>query len=77
MASDPARTLDPEYPNLPAEVVDAYRNAPDNVVAEVIDGELSTMPRPTPRHASAASIVDQSLSPAFRWGRGGPTLWAW
>jgi hypothetical protein len=75
VASDPARGIDPEYPNLPVEVVDAWRNAPENVVAEIIDGELSTMPRPAPRHASAASIVDQSLSPAFRWGRGGPGGW--
>ena len=75
MASDPARTLDPEYPNLRADVVDAWRNAPENVVAEIIDGELTTMPRPAPRHASAASVVDQSLSPAFRWGRGGPGGW--
>lgn len=75
MASDPARVIDPEYPNLPVEVVDAWRSAPENVVAEVIDGELSTLPRPAPRHASAASIVDQSLSPAFRWGRGGPGGW--
>ncbi len=52
MASDSEQTLDPEYPNLPAEVVDAWRNAPENVVAEIIDGELSTMPRPSPRHAS-------------------------
>lgn len=53
----------------------AYRDASENVVVEIIDGELSTMPRPAPRYASAASILDQSISPAFRWGRGGPGGW--
>lgn len=67
--------IDPEFPNLPMEVVEAYRGALENVVVEIIDGELSTMPRPAPRHASAASILDQSISPAFRWGRGGPGGW--
>ena len=75
MASDPARVIDPEYPNLPTKVVDAWRRAPENVVAEIIDGELSMLPRPAPRHASAASVVDQSLSPPFRWSRGGPGGW--
>lgn len=75
VASDPARSLDPEYPNLAAEVVDAYRRAPENVVAEVIDGELSTMPRPAPRHASAAEGLSEELGPPFRRGRGGPGGW--
>ncbi len=75
MPSDPARVLDPEYPKLRPEVLEGYRNAPENVVVEIIDGELSTMPRPAPEHLSAASIFDQVLSPPFRWGRGGPGGW--
>jgi len=45
---------DPEFPGVSPEVVEAYRNAPDNMVAEILDGQLSLMPRPRPRHARAA-----------------------
>lgn len=41
--------MDPEYLNLPVETVDVWRRAPENVVAEIIDGELSTRPGPAPR----------------------------
>ncbi|MBK8696410.1 MAG: hypothetical protein IPN17_30115, partial [Deltaproteobacteria bacterium] len=45
MSGDAARTLDPELPNLDPAVVEGYRNAPEAVVAEIIDGQLSLMPR--------------------------------
>ena len=53
--SQPPPPPDPRFPNLRADVVAGYLNAPDTMVAEVIDGELSVMPRPRPRHTHAAS----------------------
>jgi Uma2 family endonuclease len=61
--SIPASPLDPEFPNLRPDVVEAYRNAPPNVVVEVIDGELFTMPRPRPRHARATTRLAGRLAP--------------
>ncbi len=42
-------------------MLDAYQRAPSHLVAEVIDGELSLMPRPRPRHASAATKLIGAL----------------
>ena len=38
-------------------------NAPPHVVAEVIDGVLSTHPRPASLHAQAATILGEELGP--------------
>lgn len=59
----PAAThpLDPAFPGVALEVVAAYRAAPDNVVAEILDGQLSLMPRPRPRHAKAATRLAGAL----------------
>jgi len=62
MSGDAARSLDPRYPHLDRAVVQAYRDAPETMVAEIIDGELSLLPRPRPRHARAAT----RLSAEFR-----------
>jgi len=51
------------------------RKVPDHVVAEIIDGELHTSPRPAPRHALAASELGGQLGPPFSRGRGGPGGW--
>ena len=48
---------------------------PDHLVAELIDGELWTSPRPAPRHAVASSRLGYVLGPAFDRGRGGPGGW--
>ncbi len=48
---------------------------PDHLVAEIIDGELHTSPRPAPRHALAASELGGELGPPFSRGRGGPGGW--
>ena len=50
---------------------------PDHLVAEIIDGELVTSPRPALPHARAASIIGQDLAPFDgRPGRpGGPGGW--
>jgi Uma2 family endonuclease len=70
-----ALALDHRFPNLRPEVVEGYLNAPEHLVAEVLDGELFVMPRPRVRHASAASVLGEELGPPFRRGRGGPGGW--
>ncbi len=49
--------------------------APDHLVAEIIDGELSLHPRPAGRHAAVASALGEELGPPFKRGRGGPGGW--
>ncbi len=48
---------------------------PDNLVAEIVDGELHASPRPAPRHAVAYARVTGLLGSAFDSGRGGPGGW--
>jgi Uma2 family endonuclease len=48
---------------------------PENVVGEIIDGELVVSPRPAPRHARAATRLITVLGPPFDVGRGGPGGW--
>ena len=48
---------------------------PDHLVAEIIDGELITSPRPATRQIAAASALGDELGPPFRRGRGGPGGW--
>jgi Uma2 family endonuclease len=69
MSGDAAHALDPEFPDLAPDVVEAYRSAPETMVAEIIDGELSLLPRPRPRHAHGATRLAGRLS-AFGDPRG-------
>lgn len=48
---------------------------PENVVGELIAGELHVQPRPAYRHATAASGLGMLLGPPFHYGRGGPGGW--
>jgi Uma2 family endonuclease len=48
---------------------------PDHLVAEILDGELHTTPRPAPRHAHTSSVLGGELSAPFHIGRGGPGGW--
>jgi Uma2 family endonuclease len=48
---------------------------PDNLVAEIIDGELHASPRPAPPHARAGSSLGFLLGGPFDFGRGGPGGW--
>ena len=48
---------------------------PEHLVAEIIDGELVTSPRPAPRHADAGSGLGAALRLAFDRGGGGPGGW--
>ena len=71
----PISSFDPEFPNLRAEVIAGYRTAPAHLVVEIVDGELFTMPRPSPEHQNAAIGLSDELGPPFRRGRGGPGGW--
>lgn len=46
-------------------------SAPANVIAEIIDGQLITMPRPSPKHSRAQSALGGELFPPFDKGSGG------
>lgn len=49
---------------------------PDHLIAQIIHGQLITLPRPTPRHALAASSLGEELVGPFQKGRrGGPGGW--
>jgi Uma2 family endonuclease len=48
---------------------------PDRLIAEILDGQLYTSPRPAPPHARAASSLGIVLGPPFDHGRGGPGGW--
>jgi Uma2 family endonuclease len=48
---------------------------PENLVAELIGGELYTWPRPGSAHANASSVLGAELNSAFQRGRGGPGGW--
>lgn len=49
---------------------------PDNVVGEIVDGELYTSPRPSPKHSLAEGGLTEELRGPFQSGkRGGPGGW--
>jgi Uma2 family endonuclease len=50
-------------------------NAPENKVAEILDGELVLSPRPAPRHAVAHTALIGALHGPFDQGAGGPGGW--
>ena len=51
-------------------------DAPEHLVAEVINGTLYTQPRPAGPHAHAASVLGMDIGSAFHRGRGGPGGWS-
>jgi Uma2 family endonuclease len=48
---------------------------PENLVGEIIGGELHVQPRPAAPHALAGSSLGADLLGAFQRGRGGPGGW--
>lgn len=48
---------------------------PDNVIGEIIHGQLITQPRPAPRHAHSVSVLCGEIVGPFDQGRGGPGGW--
>jgi Uma2 family endonuclease len=58
----------------PADYQDVL-DAPDHLVAEILDGALYTHPRPAGPHAEAASVLGMDIGGAFHRGKGGPGGW--
>lgn len=58
----------------PATYADLLK-VPDHQVAEIVDGDLHTSPRPALRHAVSSSELGAELLSAFSRGRGGPGGW--
>jgi Uma2 family endonuclease len=50
-------------------------NAPEHMVAEILDGDLYLFPRPARPHTIASSALGEELGPPFKRGRGGPGGW--
>jgi len=48
---------------------------PENMVGQIIDGELIASPRPATDHALVASSLGGELTRPFHHGRGGPGGW--
>ena len=48
---------------------------PSHLVAEIIDGELLTHPRPSPRHGFASSALGARLTDVFQFNGNGPGGW--
>lgn len=48
---------------------------PENMVAELIDGDLYAWPRPAGPHAAASSVLGMLIGWPYRLGRGGPGGW--
>lgn len=59
----------------PAATYEDLLVVPDHLVAEILDGELYTSPRPAPRHADASTGLGGALRGPFDRGRGGPGGW--
>jgi Uma2 family endonuclease len=51
------------------------RAVPDNLIGEIVDGDLFTSPRPAVRHARASSSLGSLLGGPFDRGTGGPGGW--
>ncbi len=48
---------------------------PDNLVAEILDGELHASPRPALRHSRAEVSLDRAIGRPYDEGIGGPGGW--
>lgn len=64
-----------EVERLKRATYDDVLSAPENKVAEILDGELFMSPRPVPRHALVSSELGMALGNPFHRGSGGPGGW--
>ncbi len=64
--------------SLPAQKKATYADIealPENLVGEILAGELIVSPRPTPTHARVASRLGMKIGSPFDLGDGGPGGW--
>lgn len=52
-----------------------WMELPDNVIGEILAGELHVSPRPAPKHSHASSILLGEIMRPFHRGQGGPGGW--
>ncbi len=64
----------PDATKRPATYAD-LEAVPEDLVAEIIFGELMTHPRPSPRHGGTANALGAELTGPFQKGNGGPGGW--
>ncbi len=57
-----------------ASYEDLY-SIPENMIGEIIDGELYTMPRPSFRHSNVVGGISDEIRIPFQRGKGGPGGW--
>jgi Uma2 family endonuclease len=62
-------------PKKPRATYEDLLNAPDTVIAEILEGELFTSPRPRGRHAVVHGNLHTALHPPFSQGAAGPGGW--
>lgn len=48
---------------------------PDDMIGQIIRGELIALPRPSPKHARASSVLGVRIGNPFDLGRSGPGGW--
>ncbi len=59
-----------EFAKKKATYEDLY-DVPENMIGEIIDGELIVTPRPSPKHMRAISALGGEIIPPYDFGRGG------
>lgn len=59
----------------PKTLYERLESLPDELIAEIIDGQLHTQPRPKPAHAVAASNLAAELIGPYSRAIGGPGGW--
>lgn len=60
--------------NRPARYEDLF-DLPENLVGEILNGELHSHPRPAPKHVRAYSSLGGNLGGPFDWGSGPGGWW--
>jgi Uma2 family endonuclease len=65
----------PEPETMKRATYEDVLNAPENKVAEILDGELFLSPRPAPRNAVVSSRLGFDIGGPFHRGSGGPGGW--
>lgn len=48
---------------------------PENMIGEIINGELIVTPRPSPKHIRTTSALSMKIGPPYDFGEGGPGGW--
>lgn len=59
-----------EFAKKKATYEDLY-DVPENMIGEIIDGELIVTPRPGPKHVRTASVLGGKIMPPYDLGEGG------